>query len=116
MTPSILVKMDKGKYPQYTISRTHDIWTSRYEYLQYEEALLTERWFEESLDVIRQTNKNNEDLINAIYAECWALCEEKIGLWELFVEAAQETQPAYYLRRFEAGSGKEVNIVLQQRV
>ncbi|KAI8883044.1 hypothetical protein K501DRAFT_219991 [Backusella circina FSU 941] len=103
MSASILVKMDKRRYPQYMISRTCDLWASRYEYLQYEEALLTERRFETSLDVIRQSNKADQELIRAIYAECWALCEDKLGLWEMFVEMAEETQSAYYLRRFEAG-------------
>ncbi|GAA5816836.1 hypothetical protein MFLAVUS_010370 [Mucor flavus] len=116
MSTSILAKMSKRKYPEYTPSRSHMIWNSRDDLLRYEEALLVERDYEKSLESLAVFNSSNtKKFISAengdaearkLMIKSWNICEDRIGMWDECIcqkEMEGEFIRPYYMRRFEAG-------------
>jgi Fanconi-associated nuclease 1 len=113
ISSSILAKTSKRNYPEYTFCRSASIWRSRYDLIQYEQALQVELAFQKNLENLSRPNavKTNK----CISAECgdiatrqlmiesWTLCEDYIGIFDECVEEANTQERPYYLRRFEAG-------------
>lgn len=114
---SILAKISKRNYPEYTPSRSHMVWNSRDDLLRYEEALLVEREYEisiESLTVSNQTktkkfipaDKGGDTKTRECMIKSWTICENRIGMWDDCItqkELEGEFIRPYYMRRFEAG-------------
>lgn len=108
--------MSKRKYPEYTPSRSHMIWSSRDDLLRYEEALLVERDYEKSLESLTVLNssktkkfvsaENGDAKVRELMIKSWNICEDRIGMWDECIcqkEMEGEFIRPYYMRRFEAG-------------
>ena len=108
ITSSILAKINRRSYPQYTWSRSNSIWPCRADLLKFEEALLIEKEFETMVKDIPRTRtagqKDNGEDVQALLASCWSLCESKMSVWDECIYSEQTSQRPYYKRRFEAGS------------
>ncbi|KAG1207403.1 hypothetical protein G6F68_007571 [Rhizopus microsporus] len=107
ITSSILAKINRRSYPQYTWSRSNSIWPCRADLLKFEEALLIEKEFETMVKDIPRTRtagqKDNGEDVQALLASCWSLCESKMSVWDECIYSEQTSQRPYYKRRFEAG-------------
>ncbi|KAI8996762.1 VRR-NUC domain-containing protein [Pilobolus umbonatus] len=79
---AILSRLSKNNYPIYSYNRSSDIWLTRDEVVAYEQALRTEKEFEDTDD--------------------WSLCENIIEEWERSLQ--NEIEKPYFMRRFEAGA------------
>ncbi|KAG0769936.1 hypothetical protein G6F16_002647 [Rhizopus arrhizus] len=111
VSQSILAKISKRNYPQYICSRSNSIWSCREDLLRFEEALLVEKQFEETLQNLpglkriktwsrkERTKEETEEIL----LSGWSLCETKIGLWDECICSKQKDLGVYYKRRFEAG-------------
>lgn len=116
ISTSILAKTSKRNYPEYTACRSNAIWCSRDDLLKYEEALLVEKEYEKSIELLTVYNasktkkfisaENGDNEVRNLMIKCWTLCEDRIGLWDdCIAERDNEgdlVRP-YYMRRFESG-------------
>ncbi|OZJ07000.1 hypothetical protein BZG36_00039 [Bifiguratus adelaidae] len=57
LTTSILASISKRYYPSYLVCRTHNIWKSRDQLLEYEAAIKLEKVFEDSVMAIDDTRR-----------------------------------------------------------
>lgn len=116
MSTSILAKTSKRIYPEYTPCRSNAIWSCRDDLLKYEEALLVEKEFESSIELLSVYNssktkkfvsaENGDAKVREQTIRSWTFCEDKIGIWDECIaekEREGESTRPYYMRRFEAG-------------
>lgn len=116
MSTSILARTSKRIYPVYTPCRSNNIWNSRDDLLQYEEALLVEKEYEILLEQVMVFNsaktkkfvsaENGDKKVRELMIKCWTICEDRIGMWDDCVtqrELQDDLIRPYYMRRFEAG-------------
>lgn len=116
MSTSILARTSKRIYPVYTPCRSNNIWNSRDDLLQYEEALLVEKEYETLLEQVMVLNsaktkkfvsaENGDEKVRGLMIKCWTICEDRIGMWDDCVtqrELHDDLIRPYYMRRFEAG-------------
>ncbi|RUS24895.1 hypothetical protein BC938DRAFT_472935, partial [Jimgerdemannia flammicorona] len=122
MTTSILARISRRNFPSYPVQRTADMWRSRGELVEYEEALRVRAevealvegtgWVEKGRTGGKERERGKEK-DKEEQAEClrraWEVCEGVLERWQTVVEresamaANQEEERPYYLRRFEAG-------------
>lgn len=110
---SILAKISKRNYPEYTSSRSTSIWRSRQDLVQYEQALQAELAFHKNIEKLTDLNatktkrfisaEEGDLVIRQLMIECWTLCEDRIGIFDDCIEEENAHERPYYLRRFEAG-------------
>ncbi|RUS18970.1 hypothetical protein BC937DRAFT_88121 [Endogone sp. FLAS-F59071] len=111
MTTSILARISKRNFPAYTVRRTTDVWRSRDELVEYEEALRCKRELEEMVEglgwrevrgpLVKAKGKEEQE---ERLKRAWVVCEGVLERWkELVGKAEKEEERLYYLRRFEAG-------------
>lgn len=104
MTSAILARVSRRNYPNYVVCRTNQVWRTRQELLDYEEALRLRHTFDEKLELSVAARRRQQDE-RPILTECWVLCENIIGVWEdlLLQKTKEEEDRPYFLRQFEAG-------------
>lgn len=121
MSTSILAKTSKRIYPEYTPCRSNIVWNSRDDLLRYEEALLVEKEYETSVELMTISNstktkkiisaENGDDKVRELMIKSWTICEDRIGMWDECIsqrELQDDSMRPYYMRRFEAGIYGEI--------